>query len=108
MRTRSTVEGLQRAAELGLADAGDCALLVDAYRRLRKLEHRMRMVHDRSEHILPRDPVELDKLARRAGHASGAALRADCEHWTREVRLAYERVLAGPESRPPQVAGSIR
>jgi glutamine synthetase adenylyltransferase len=61
---------------------------------LRKLEHRMRIVHDRSEHTLPRDPVELDKLARRVGHTSGAALRADYEHWTREVRLAYERILA--------------
>lgn len=93
LRTRSTMGSLLRAGELGLADANDCSLLCDGYRFLRKLENRMRIVHNRSVHTLPHDPDELDKLARRAGYPDGDALSADYEHWTREVRAVYGRVL---------------
>jgi glutamate-ammonia-ligase adenylyltransferase len=93
LRTRSTVPALRAAAELGLAAPGDCALLIDGYRFLRTLEHRMRIVHDRSVQRLPREPEELDKLARRAGYAGSPALLRDYAHWTREVRSAYVRLI---------------
>lgn len=93
LRTPSTVPALRAAGELGLASPADCGLLIDGYRFLRTLEHRMRIVHDRSVHRLPRDPEELDKLARRAGYHDGDSLLRDYAHWTREVRSAYARVL---------------
>jgi glutamate-ammonia-ligase adenylyltransferase len=101
LRTGSTVAALRAAAELGLAAPGDCALLIDGYRFLRTLEHRMRIVHDRSVHRLPREPEELDKLARRARYADGQSLLRDYAHWTREVRSAYARVLQADLQREP-------
>jgi glutamate-ammonia-ligase adenylyltransferase len=101
LRTRSTVPALRAAAELGLAAPGDCALLIDGYRFLRTLEHRMRIVHDRSVHRLPREPEELDKLARRARYADGQSLLRDYAHWTQEVRSAYARVLQADMQREP-------
>lgn len=96
LRVRATVQALALAAELGLADAGDCTLLIDGYRFLRTLEHRMRIVHDRSVHRLPEDPDELDKLARRAGYARADELNRDYAQWTEEVRMAFDRLLHHP------------
>jgi glutamate-ammonia-ligase adenylyltransferase len=101
LRTRSTVPALRAAAELGLAGPTDCALLIDGYRFLRMLEHRMRIVHDRSVQRLPREPEELDKLARRARYADGQSLLRDYARWTQEVRSAYARVLHADMQREP-------
>lgn len=98
LRSRSTVESLHKAAELGLADPADCELLCAGYEFLRRLEHRMRIVHDRSVHKLPSAATELDKLARRVGYPDGEHLRAAYEHWTEAVRGAYERVLCAHPS----------
>ena len=94
LRSRSTVDSLAKAARLGLIDGDDSALLIDGYRFLQRIENRMRIVHDRSVHMLPQDHRELDKLARRAGYPDGASLTADYEHWTGEVRAAYTRILS--------------
>ena len=105
LRIASTVQALDAAATLGLADAGDCHLLIDGYRFLRRLEHRMRIVHDRPVHRLPRDPDEMDKLARRAGYVASGELERDYMHWTREVRRAYGRVLYADIQRDEGASG---
>ena len=76
-----------------LAEAETCALLTDGYRFLRRLDHRMRIVHDSSVQGLP-SGHGLELLARRAGYPDGASLDSAYRRWTSEVRRAYERVLA--------------
>jgi glutamine synthetase adenylyltransferase len=49
-------------------------------------------------HRLPSDPVELDKLARRAGYPDGPALEAAYQRWTRDIRATYVRVVTGEDS----------
>ncbi len=106
LRTPSTVAALRAAIELTArgeippALSAPCALLADAYMYLRRLEHRMRIVHDASEQRLPSDPVELDKLARRLGVADGGALLETYRRWTGEVRRAYDAILMSPDLRP--------
>ena len=94
LRTPSTLEALRAAVRLVPDLAGHCALLADAYLYLRRIEHRIRIVHDASAQRLPADAVELDKLARRLGLADGSALDAAYRRWTGEVRRAYDAVLA--------------
>jgi glutamate-ammonia-ligase adenylyltransferase len=93
LRTTSTTEALATASELGLASVENCELLIEGYRFLRRLEHRLRIVHDRSEHHLPSDPVELEKLARRIGYPDGPQLVEDYQRWSRDVHDAYVQVL---------------
>ena len=93
LRTPSTTAALSAAAELVLADPADCQLLMEGYVFLRFLEHRMRIVHDRSVHRLPDDPTELEKLARRAGYPDGGSLRDAYARWTRAVRTTFDRLL---------------
>ncbi len=100
LHTTCTTEVLAQAAELKLANDEECGLLVQGYRFLRRLEHRLRIVHDRSEHHLPNDPIELDKLARRMGYPDGQQLHEDYQRWSRDVHKAYMQVLGLPEVSP--------
>ncbi len=93
IRVSKTTEVLARAAKLGLVDEETIRLLIDGYTFLRRLEHRLRIVHDRSEQHLPTDPIELEKLARRAGYPDGEQLVDDFKRWCGELHEAYESVL---------------
>ena len=93
LRCQGTVPALDAAAELGVLPPTDRELLVDGYRLLRRIENRMRIVHDRSVHRLPVRGRDLDLLARRAGYPDGAALERDCSRWMEALRGAYTRVL---------------
>ena len=93
LRARKTVAVLETAAELELANASDLQLLADGYRFLRFIEHRMRIVHDRSVAALPSRGLELDKLARRAGYARAEALLDQVQGWQTDIRAAFLSVL---------------
>ncbi|HWU90715.1 MAG TPA: hypothetical protein VN253_25790, partial [Kofleriaceae bacterium] len=95
LRTTSTVEALRAAARCGVAPAGEIELLDQGYRFLRRIEHRLRVVHDQPIHRLPESEVELDKLARRSGFPDGAVLLDHVMRWQRDVRGAYSRLLGG-------------
>jgi glutamate-ammonia-ligase adenylyltransferase len=92
LRTRGTVLALEAAAAAGVLDPGLRDVFVGGWRFLRKLEHRMRIVHDRAIHELPQG-AELDKLARRMGLSSAGALERAYLVWTRDVRASYVKLL---------------
>jgi [glutamine synthetase] adenylyltransferase / [glutamine synthetase]-adenylyl-L-tyrosine phosphorylase len=94
LRTTATVAALEAAARAGLAPPRDLELLAQGYRFLRKIEHRLRVVHDQPIHRLPEARDELDKLARRSGFPDGGVLLEHVERWQRDVRAAYLRLVA--------------
>jgi glutamine synthetase adenylyltransferase len=53
----------------------------------------VRIVHDRSEHRLPRDPSQLDMLAHRMRYPGGDALVAEYRRHAASVRAAYDRII---------------
>jgi glutamate-ammonia-ligase adenylyltransferase len=93
LRTPSTETALRAAAEAGVADAGALDVLADGYRFLRRIEHRLRVVHDQPVQRLPEDATELEQLARRAGFPSGEVLRERTERWRRDIRAAYDAIV---------------
>ncbi|HEY6173932.1 MAG TPA: hypothetical protein VIX73_05780, partial [Kofleriaceae bacterium] len=72
----------------------DLELLAQGYRFLRKIEHRLRVVHDQPIHRLPEARDELDKLARRSGFPDGGVLLEHVERWQRDVRATYLRLVS--------------
>ncbi|RMH39802.1 MAG: bifunctional [glutamate--ammonia ligase]-adenylyl-L-tyrosine phosphorylase/[glutamate--ammonia-ligase] adenylyltransferase [Deltaproteobacteria bacterium] len=94
LRVTGTVPALRSAAATGALAPPLAEELIDAYRYLRALEHRLRIVHDRSEHRLPRDARERDALARRMGFADGNVLISDYRRRAEAVRAAFDAVLA--------------
>lgn len=96
LKTPVTLKALKRLFKEGLVKEDDYRLLREAYLFYRLLVMKLRVVHDRPEGFLSRDPAELDSLARSAGYEGGSPggdLLGDYERYRRGVRKIYSKVL---------------
>ena len=73
LRTKGTIETLDRLAEGGWITTEAAGELASAYRFLRRIENRLQMIGDQQTHILPSEPQELTRVARLAGFADTSA-----------------------------------
>ncbi len=90
---QATTNVLEMAAALNIAEPTTLKRLDDGYRFLRFIEHRMRIVHDRTVATLPTQGLELDKLARRAGYARAQALLDQADSWRSDIRAAFFEIV---------------
>lgn len=74
LRNRNSLQALETLKEARIIKDHDCTVLIEAYRFLRTVEHRIQVVQERQTHSLPRKEAELRALARRCGYlrANGA------------------------------------
>jgi len=77
LRVRSTCEALRRLAAAGRIDPAAAATLIDDYRFLRRVEHRLQMVDDAQTHKLPPDRDGIARLALFLGYRGPDAFAAD-------------------------------
>ena len=75
VRQRNTLLALEALEIAGCLHAHETFLLSDAYRFLRRIEHRLQLLFDRQTHKLPGDEAGLKVLARRMGYAAKAAAK---------------------------------
>ena len=68
VRVQNTLEALRALHRAGLLQDHDCEQLVSGYKFLRRLENKLRLVHDQSVNELSADPTYLNKLARHLGY----------------------------------------
>lgn len=111
LRHRGTRAALDALAAEGVIDREDAQRLGDAYDRLRVVEHRLQMIHDRQTHALPADPAALDNVARLDGLPDGGALVAELRAICSDVAARYDRLLGQDDhSRPaaPSVDPGLR
>jgi [glutamine synthetase] adenylyltransferase / [glutamine synthetase]-adenylyl-L-tyrosine phosphorylase len=97
LRTTSTVVALKEISTLGLLPDGDAQTLLTGYKFLRKLENRLRIIHDYSVNDLSGTKIYLNKLARRLGYDPklknpGTALICDYEEITGKIRDVFDRL----------------
>jgi [glutamine synthetase] adenylyltransferase / [glutamine synthetase]-adenylyl-L-tyrosine phosphorylase len=98
LRTPNTPAALASAREAGLAPDGVAQGLSRGYDFLRRLEARLRIVHDYTVDHLPPPGRALAQLARRLGYYGedpGARLLADYQRVTEQVRAAFGAVVGG-------------
>ena len=96
LRVRDTREALQALADAGWIEAEHAAILSRTYERLRTVEHRLQMVHDRQTHTIP-DGEALDAVARLDGLTDAAALIADLTEVTGAAARIYEELIGQEE-----------
>ncbi len=94
----NTLQTLQAMASLGLLSETEHQLLASGYKFLRRLENRLRLVHDQSINELSGDPAYLRKLAGRLGYAERpkkpeAAFLEDYRAVTGNIRAIFEQHL---------------
>src|SRR5690606_20438941 len=85
----------------GIIEANDAQVLGQAYDRLRVIEHRLQMVHDRQTHALPESVADLDNVARLDGLEDGQALVAELTALCRTVAERYDRLLGEGDAPAP-------
>jgi len=110
VREANTLRTLHRLVGHGLLADADYEVLARAYIFLRKLEHRLQILHDRQTHTLPESPRELAVLARRMGYQPPeypdpvASLLTEYEEHTGAVRNLYDAFLqgTGPQEEEPR------
>ncbi len=100
LRTPSTLVALKEISTLGLLPNDSAQTLLSGYKFLRKLENRLRIIHDYSVNDLSGSKMYLNKLARRLGYDPklknpGAALICDYEEITGKIRDVFDRLFEG-------------
>jgi [glutamine synthetase] adenylyltransferase / [glutamine synthetase]-adenylyl-L-tyrosine phosphorylase len=101
LRSLTTEDTFDAAAEVGILPRPEAAKAIDAHRFLRRLEMRARVLVGRPVRALPSDAAELGRLARmmdldaQPGVTPSEALRANFERHTTAARKLLERVI-GP------------
>ncbi len=89
LRVRQTLEALDRLAEGGWIQDSERDELKEAYRFLRRLEHRLQMVADEQTHTLPEGEEQLERFARFAGFEDADALSEALLQRLRTVQTHY-------------------
>ncbi|GLI38089.1 bifunctional [glutamate--ammonia ligase]-adenylyl-L-tyrosine phosphorylase/[glutamate--ammonia-ligase] adenylyltransferase [Geobacter hydrogenophilus] len=100
VRSTNTLLALKAMRLCGVLTEEEFATLQGGYKFLRRLENRLRLIHDYSINDLGGPREYLDKLARRLGYDPklrhpGDLLMREYEETTEAVRRIYERILGG-------------
>ena len=89
LRVRGTLEALYALAEAGKIAATTADELAEAYRFLRRLEHRLQMIADEQTHTVPEEPKRLARVATFLGYADTAAFERDLLAVLQRVEAHY-------------------
>ena len=116
LRLTGTLPTLEALAANGYVDEDDATAFADAYRRLRTVEHRLQLAHERRTHTIPDDPGRQEWLARTLGYRAEADVSARepflaeltrVQHQVSALhaRLFYRPLLEAYASVPARAAG---
>jgi len=100
LRDPTTLGALRRLTEAGHIPPDAAAELADAYRYLRRVEHRLQMIGDRQVHALPERPAELARFATFMGYPDAAGFAGALLDQLERVRSRYAEVFETVPSDP--------
>jgi [glutamine synthetase] adenylyltransferase / [glutamine synthetase]-adenylyl-L-tyrosine phosphorylase len=98
LRAPNTISALEALVRGGYVGRQDGAAMLEAYRFLRTLEHRLQLSHLRRTHLLPNDDASLRVLGRSVGmtHEPVRTLTDEWRRHVREVRRLHEKLFYRP------------
>ena len=102
LQERGTLKALQALRQLQIIPAAQIETLIAAYGFLRTLEHRLQMEAEAQTHLLPEDPVALQRLAKSLGFQGVAAMELELSRHTNAVREIFDRLLRPKAERTPE------
>jgi glutamate-ammonia-ligase adenylyltransferase len=92
-----TLEALAALRAANFLGDDDYRFFDHAYRQLRSIEARLRLMNTTARHDLPTDEMDLKKLAWLLGYPSGSALAEETAGMTRAIRERFNRLFEGAE-----------
>src|SRR2546421_9516906 len=102
----STLKALRSLHELTLLPSDEIAALEDAYRFLRRVEHRLQIETEQQTHTLPQDSEAFQRVATSLGYSSSREFTDALQDQMRSVREIFTRVISQTpaESAPIQLS----
>ncbi|WP_436231796.1 bifunctional [glutamate--ammonia ligase]-adenylyl-L-tyrosine phosphorylase/[glutamate--ammonia-ligase] adenylyltransferase [Brachymonas wangyanguii] len=98
LRTRPTLEALERVERAGLMSPEIAAGLGEAYVFLRQVEHRIQYLDDQQTHLLPTSEEDLAWIARSMGHADTCGFMQELLRHRDLVASEFDILLGGDQS----------
>ena len=95
LRTRPTLDALQRVAKAGLMPQATADALARAYVFLRQVEHRIQYLDDQQTHVLPTADDDLAWIASTLGYANVCAFLTDLDAHRELVAQEFDTLLGG-------------
>ncbi len=95
LRTRPTLDALQRLSKAGLMPIVTAEELGEAYVFLRRVEHRIQYLDDQQTHVLPTSDDDLNWIAQSMGYASCAPFLSDLDAHRELVAQEFDILLGG-------------
>ncbi|MFP5466100.1 MAG: bifunctional [glutamate--ammonia ligase]-adenylyl-L-tyrosine phosphorylase/[glutamate--ammonia-ligase] adenylyltransferase [Gammaproteobacteria bacterium] len=95
LRTRPTLDALQRVAKAGLMPPATAAALARAYEFLRRVEHRVQYLDDQQTHLIPTRDDDLAWIAATMGHPDVCAFLCDLDTHRETVAHEFDILLGG-------------
>lgn len=95
LRTRRTVDALQRLAHAGLMPQDTADALVRAYDFLRRVEHRIQYLDDQQTHVLPTRDDDLAWIAQTLGYSSCCPFLHELGTHRELVAGEFDKLLGG-------------
>jgi len=95
LRTRPTLDALQRLTRAGLMPQATADALSAAYVFLRRVEHRIQYLDDQQTHVLPTDDDNLNWIAHTLGYASCCPFLTELDAHRELVAQEFDKLLGG-------------
>ena len=95
LRTRPTLDALQRVAKAGLMPQVTAHALSAAYVFLRQVEHRIQYLDDQQTHVLPTRDDDLKWIAQTLGYPHAGAFLTDLDAHREVVAQEFDTLLGG-------------
>ncbi len=95
LRTRPTLDALQRVVRAALMPAATADALAQAYEFLRRVEHRIQYLDDQQTHVLPTRDDDLDWIARSMGHPDTCSFLSQLDAHREVVAQEFDILLGG-------------
>ena len=95
LRTRPTVDALQRVARAGLMPQETADALVRAYDFLRRVEHRIQYLDDQQTHVLPTRDDDLGWIAQTLGYSNCCPFLGELDTHRELVAGEFDKLLGG-------------
>jgi glutamate-ammonia-ligase adenylyltransferase len=95
LRTRPTVDALQRVAHAGLMPQDTADALARAYDFLRRVEHRIQYLDDQQTHVLPTRDDDLAWIAHTLGYSNCCPFLSELDAHRELVAQEFDKLLGG-------------
>jgi [glutamine synthetase] adenylyltransferase / [glutamine synthetase]-adenylyl-L-tyrosine phosphorylase len=110
LRTRPTLDALQRVAHAGLMPQTTADALCQAYDFLRRVEHRIQYLDDQQTHVMPTQDADLQWIAQTMGYAEcdsdSCAFLTDLDAHRELVADEFDKLLGGFQQANPGVCST--